>query len=196
MLESESGGIKKIQGVMPYLAPELLSGRASYSYATDIYAFGMIMWEISSGEKPFHEMKHDSHLALRICQGRRPEITKDTPPFYQDLMVKCWNADPKKRPSAEEIQELTDNWSYIGQYTQEIKDKIKEADEIRRQNIEIKKVTQTHSGAIYTSRLLTNITKGKDYFVLISLKSNLLIEFLFLELASINLDDVDISDYI
>jgi len=161
VLQSESGNIKEIQGVMPYLAPELLSGRGSYSYATDIYAFGMIMWEISSGEKPFYEMKHDTHLALRICQGRRPEITKDTPPFYKDLMVKCWHADPTKRPSTKEIFELTKYWGT----TQETKDEIKEAEEVRQRNIGIKKETKTpHPGAIYTSRLLTNITKGKRFY--------------------------------
>src|SRR3954465_9736293 len=107
VLESESGGIKDIQGVMPYLAPELLSGRGSYSYATDIYAFGMIMWEISSAEKPFNDIIHDKVLALRICQGRRPKITEDTPSFYQNLMQKCWHVDPTQRPTAQEIYDLT-----------------------------------------------------------------------------------------
>ena len=65
--QSEANDIKDIKGVMPYLAPELLSGRGSYSYATDVYAFGMIMWEISSHEPPFHDVIH-----------LRPEITKET----------------------------------------------------------------------------------------------------------------------
>jgi len=165
VLESEANDIKEIQGVMPYLAPELLSGRGSYYQATDVYAFGMIMWEITSAEKPFHEMKHDTQLALRICQGRRPEITKETPSFYRDLMVKCWHADPTKRPPAKEIHELTKNWYCITMCTQEIQDQVKEAEEIRQQNVGIKKAIQTHPGAVYTSRLLTNITKGKNGYL-------------------------------
>src|SRR6185369_829956 len=88
IMKSEANNFKDIKGVMPYLAPELLSGRGSYSQATDVYAFGMIMWEISSQEKPFGEVDHDIQLALSIVKDLRPEITKDTPPFYRVLMKK------------------------------------------------------------------------------------------------------------
>jgi len=93
ILESESGDIKEIRGVLPYVAPELFSGGA-YSLASDIYAFGIIMWEISAQEKPFLEIVHDKQLALRIFHGLRPTITDDTPQFYHDLMQKCWHSDP------------------------------------------------------------------------------------------------------
>src|SRR5207302_4887807 len=88
IMKSEANNFKDIKGVMPYLAPELLNGRGLYSRASDVYAFGMIIWEITSGEKPFHDITHDKLLALRLCKGLRPEITKDTPQFYQDLMEK------------------------------------------------------------------------------------------------------------
>ena len=118
---------------MPYLAPELLSGRGSYSQATDVYAFGMIMWEISSAEKPFGEFDHDLQLALSIVKGLRPEITKDTPPFYRDLLEKCWHPDPTKRPTAQEIYDLTSMWNRSP--TPEIQDQINKAEEICQQNI-------------------------------------------------------------
>src|SRR5205823_11410607 len=97
ILATQAHNFKDIKGVMPYLAPELLSGRGSYSQATDVYAFGIIMWEISSHEKPFHDIVHDKYLALRILKGHRPEITKDTPQFYHDLMQKCWHSDTTQR---------------------------------------------------------------------------------------------------
>ena len=56
-MESKSSDIKDIVGVMPYIAPELFIGEA-YSQKSDIYAFGILMWEISSGEKSFHELVH------------------------------------------------------------------------------------------------------------------------------------------
>jgi len=96
-------------GVMPYVAPELFNG-GTYSKATDVYAFGMLMWEISSQERPFHDIVHDQQLALCIFHGLRPTITNDMPEFYQDLMQKCWNADPAQRPTAQEISELTTTW--------------------------------------------------------------------------------------
>src|SRR5581483_2277965 len=119
---------------MPYLAPELLTRRGSYSKATDVYAFGIIMWEISSQEKPFQELKHDTQLALQICKGLRPTITNDTPQFYQDLLQKCWHADPTQRPTANEIYELTKYWRDISDCTQEIQKQIKRAEAIRLQN--------------------------------------------------------------
>ena len=56
VLQSEADDIKEITGVMPYMAPELLSDHGSYSQATDVYAFGIIMWEISSSEQCFYDI--------------------------------------------------------------------------------------------------------------------------------------------
>src|SRR5205807_390050 len=155
----EANNFKDIKGVMPYLAPELLSGRDLYSQATDVYAFGMIMWEISSHEKPFGQVDHDIQLALSIVKDLRPEITKDTPPFYRDLMQKCWHSDPMQRPSAEEIYQLTESWRY--KPISKIKDQISKANMIRTSNMLIKNKAKTsHPGAIYKSRLVPNISKG------------------------------------
>src|SRR6266516_1844291 len=121
IMKSEANNFKDIKGVMPYLAPELLSGRGSYSQATDVYAFGIIMWEISSHEKPFGEVDHDLQLALSIVKGLRPGITEDTPPFYQDLMQKCWRRDPTKRPTAQEIRDLVRMWCIPWKRTKEIR---------------------------------------------------------------------------
>ena len=121
----------------------------------------MIMWEISSHEKPFHDIVHDKVLALRILKGFRPTITEDTPQFYQDLMQKCWHADPTQRPTANEIGDLTEEWD-SHKPPKEIVNQIDKAEEIRRRNVGIKKETKIqHPGAIYTSRLLTNISKGR-----------------------------------
>ncbi|RHZ78948.1 hypothetical protein Glove_153g31 [Diversispora epigaea] len=159
ILEKEVSHIKDIKGVMPYMAPELLDGRSSYFQATDIYTFDIIMWEISSEEKPFHEFRHDIHLALRICRSYHPEITKEMSLFYRDLMKQCWHSDPTKRPTAKEIYDQILMW--LNNPTQEIQDMIHEAEKIRQQNIGIKKeMPIPYSEAIYTSRILTNIIKS------------------------------------
>src|SRR5256885_1140677 len=142
------------------MMPELFNG-GPYSKASDVYAFGMIMWEISSGEKPFLEIVHDKQLALGIfLHDFRPTITDDTPQFYRDLMQKCWHSDPTQRPSAKEIYKLTWNWLV---FKTQIQDKIEEAEEIRQRNMKTKKQSKTqHPGAIYPSRLMTNIVNGKQ----------------------------------
>ena len=88
-----------VYGVIPYMAPEVLRGKP-YTPASDIYSFAMIMWELTSRVPPFDNRPHDFHLSLSICKGERPEIIDGTPQCYIDLMKKCWDLDPLKRPSA------------------------------------------------------------------------------------------------
>jgi len=60
----------------------------------------MIMWEFTSGIPPFSDRAHDLQLCLSICGGERPKIIENTPQCYIDLMKKCWDKDPLKRPIA------------------------------------------------------------------------------------------------
>ncbi|CAI2202059.1 15235_t:CDS:1, partial [Funneliformis geosporum] len=58
----------KIYGVLPYIAPEVLNGEL-YTLSSDIYSFGVIMAEYSTGNPPFYDKNHDVSLALDICNG-------------------------------------------------------------------------------------------------------------------------------
>src|SRR4051812_7239995 len=71
----------KIFGEIPYLAPEVLSKKL-YTKESDIYSFGMIMWEHTTRKKPFHDRSHDQYLMMDILNGERPQVTDDTPEFY------------------------------------------------------------------------------------------------------------------
>ncbi|RGB33918.1 kinase-like domain-containing protein [Rhizophagus diaphanus] len=91
-----------IYGIIPFMAPEVLRGKPC-TLASDIYSFSMIMWEFTSGVPPFNDREHDLQLSISICKGERPEITENTPQCYVDLMKKCWDEDPLKRPSSQEV---------------------------------------------------------------------------------------------
>ncbi|POG58013.1 kinase-like domain-containing protein, partial [Rhizophagus irregularis DAOM 181602=DAOM 197198] len=101
-----------IYGVMSFMAPEVLRGKP-YTPASDIYSFSMIMWEFTSGVPPFNNRAHDIYLSLDICKGERPEIIENTPQCYVDLMKKCWDEDPLKRPSAKEVLDIIEKWIYL-----------------------------------------------------------------------------------
>ena len=58
----------KIYGVIPYLAPEVLS-KKPYTKESDIYSFGMIMWEFTAVKKPFHDRSHNHCLITDILKG-------------------------------------------------------------------------------------------------------------------------------
>ena len=98
-----------ICGVLPYIAPEVLRGK-SYTKAADIYSFGIIMWEMTSGVSAYHNIPHDFNLSLNICKGIRPEIIEGTMPEYVELMKRCWDNDPEKRPTANELKQIFLEW--------------------------------------------------------------------------------------
>jgi serine/threonine protein kinase len=152
-----------IYGVIPFMAPEVLRGK-SYTQASDIYSFSMIMWEFTSGVPPFNDRAHDLQLSLGICKGERPEIIENTPQCYVDLMKKCWNEDPLKRPSSKEVLDIIEKWVILpsGMKIKNISEGLK-CNIIEFINAPIGHsniATETHPQACYTSRLL-NFTSEK-----------------------------------
>ena len=94
---------KSLYGVIPFIAPEVLRGK-EFTKAADIYGFGMIMWEILSGEPPFIDREYDQSLIIDICmKDLRPPIPKYAPEPYVTLMKGCWNPIPTNRPTAGQI---------------------------------------------------------------------------------------------
>ena len=55
---------KKIYGILPYVAPEVLRGKG-YTQASDIYGYGIIAYEICTGLPPYHDVAHDEFLAMK-----------------------------------------------------------------------------------------------------------------------------------
>ena len=86
-----------IYGNLPYIAPEVIAGK-EYTFKSDIYSIGILMWEISFGQLPFMNYEHDYDFAMNIINGIRPKIVSGIPLEYKSLMEQCWDADPLKRP--------------------------------------------------------------------------------------------------
>ena len=105
------GDCDEIYGIIPYVAPEILNGQ-KYTKASDIYSFGMIMWELMTGRRPFWDQNHDTDLILEISDGSRPPIVTNAPEGYIELMQKCWHADPKKRPTAINLKDEIKSMEY------------------------------------------------------------------------------------
>ncbi|KAM9958044.1 hypothetical protein ACTFIW_013020 [Dictyostelium discoideum] len=85
-------------------SPEVLKG-TEYNEKSDIYSFGMILWECYHLELPFDEFdfKFMSTLEDNILSGLRPSINQNCNRMYSSLITKCWNADPNLRPSFNSI---------------------------------------------------------------------------------------------
>ena len=76
---------KKVYGVLPYVAPEVLRGK-EYTQASDIYGFGIIAYELCTGLPPYHDIAHDEFLAAKICQGLRPTSNYKIPQLILDTV--------------------------------------------------------------------------------------------------------------
>ena len=147
----------EIYGVIPYIAPEIFTG-ATFSKESDIYSFAMIMWECTTGSKPFSNVKHDTGLIYSIIDGKRPEFTNDTPECIINLMKRCWHNDPTERPSITEIREMLGHFYFRNDYT----GIFNQAEQKRLELINLKKLgpefsEKPHSKAIYTSRPLRSL---------------------------------------
>lgn len=94
-------------GTSGYLSPEQIRGEDP-TEGTDIYALGLLGYEILAGEGPFAASgKVDLNLAHLRSQPRpltilRPEVGED----LADLLARCLSKDPVKRPSARFIVEF------------------------------------------------------------------------------------------
>ena len=126
----------------------------------------MIMWELTTSCKPFASVEHNAELIYKIIDGKRPEITDDTPECFADLMKRCWDSDPLKRPLISEIKNTADNWyfTYTSSYSGNSKyyKQFKRAEENRMELIQSKKLgpevaKKIHPKAIFTSRPLSSL---------------------------------------
>jgi len=75
------------------------------------------MWEMTSGVPAFNKRSHDFNLALEVCQGLRPDIVEETMPEYVELMKRCCDFDPNKRPTAEELAKYFREWQVKYEYS-------------------------------------------------------------------------------
>ncbi|KAF0525242.1 kinase-like protein [Gigaspora margarita] len=96
-----------VHGMPAYIEPKcFINSKYKRDIKSDIYSFGVILWEISSGKPPFEIFEEIVVLCLHIAQGNREEPIEGTPPQYVDLYKQCWDNEPNKRPKMSEILEI------------------------------------------------------------------------------------------
>lgn len=85
-----SNNASKIVGVMAYIDPKKLNNKDyKLDKKSDVYSVGVIMWQISSGYRPFFSKDDftcdDVSFLLSVISGRRGEIINGTPIEYSNL---------------------------------------------------------------------------------------------------------------
>uniref|UniRef100_A0A8C6UJD5 Platelet-derived growth factor receptor alpha n=1 Tax=Neogobius melanostomus TaxID=47308 RepID=A0A8C6UJD5_9GOBI len=82
-----------------WMAPESIFDNL-YTTLSDVWSYGILLWEIFSlGGTPYPGMVVDSSFYNKIKSGYRMSKPEHAPHDVYEVMMKCWNSEPEKRPS-------------------------------------------------------------------------------------------------
>lgn len=95
-------------GTPLYMAPEIFTN-SPYDFKVDVYAFGMILYEILTSISPFKDITNPMALGMKICNGERPPYPPNFSTVFQVLIDRCWASNPDHRPMFDEILEYLCN---------------------------------------------------------------------------------------
>jgi predicted Ser/Thr protein kinase len=100
--EDEEGQTKTNIGPIRWMAPESIA-RRKYSKKSDVWTFGIVVWEIVAQREP-HTETDIIDVAVQIRdKGLVPKIPENCPPLLRDVMLLCWKQQPEERPTFKEI---------------------------------------------------------------------------------------------
>jgi serine/threonine protein kinase len=84
------------QGTMSHMAPEILM-KGRLSKAGDVYAFGILLWELLTAAYPFRDVPK-ALLGHHITKlHKRPDFPAGAPRGYVALATQCWDPKPSRR---------------------------------------------------------------------------------------------------
>ncbi|KAJ7970278.1 Protein kinase [Quillaja saponaria] len=89
-------------GTAEWMAPEVLRNEPS-DEKCDVYSFGVILWELATLQQPWWGMNPMQVVGAVGFQHRRLDIPNSMDPVIADIIRKCWQTDPKLRPTFAEI---------------------------------------------------------------------------------------------
>lgn len=94
----------QVVGTPCWAAPEVLLG-TTYDTKADVYSFGILLWEMAHLAMPYCDQPNlnINQIMFGVChKGLRPTISPKCHPGLAQLIRKCWDADPRRRPTMEE----------------------------------------------------------------------------------------------
>ena len=85
-------------GSLRYMAPEVADA-LPYNHKADVYSFGIILWELNAGKKPFAGLTREMFYEQVVHGGERPPLNNKWPPELCKLISSCWSIEIDDRPN-------------------------------------------------------------------------------------------------
>lgn len=91
-------------GTPAYMAPEQLAGDPSADHRIDIYAVGLLAYELLAGKSPFAASSPQGVLAAVLTHDPKPviELREDVPRRLSEMIMQCLSKVPGGRPPTAE----------------------------------------------------------------------------------------------
>ncbi|RUP45382.1 hypothetical protein BC936DRAFT_148249 [Jimgerdemannia flammicorona] len=105
--KNQTTSVSILAGLLPYIAPEKLkNNKLPHNVTCDVYALGVLFWELGAARTPFKGFDYDISLGMAIFKGVREKDVRGTPQDYKTLYKLMWAGDPEQRPSMERVLEV------------------------------------------------------------------------------------------
>ncbi len=101
----EANQTKSDVGPLKWMALEAIKNRA-YSRATDVWSYGVTVWEIVAREDPFAGQDPLQVATQVIYNGLRLQPPPHTPPLLLEIMRGAWQENPQARPDFKTISKM------------------------------------------------------------------------------------------
>ena len=86
-------------------------------FAADVYSFGLVCWQILTGEDPYPNLNSQELVKRILDSNLRPKLLDAWPLFLKILLQSCWDKDPSKRPTfsnvVQSLQEILQSEFYL-----------------------------------------------------------------------------------
>jgi Tol biopolymer transport system component/predicted Ser/Thr protein kinase len=103
---AELSAVGQISGTLQYMAPEQLEGKPA-DVRSDIFAFGLVLYELITGKRPFTGTSHATVIASILKDQAPPlhELQPLAPSGLEPVLQTCLEKDPEQRwQSAREVK--------------------------------------------------------------------------------------------